>query len=814
MGSRTRRWVGSLATSAIAASLAITAGPAASAQEVAADDLLLSYDFTQGIGEAVTDGSGNGHDAVVHGGAERSGTGITLDGEDDYVALPDDVLAGVEDITVSTEVLIDPAQATPYFLWGFGNTAADGTGNGYLFATGNSYRAAIASGNWSTEQGLNSGSNLERATWHVLTYTLADGTAALYLDGTEVATSAEVTLTPGEIGGGETSRNAIGRSVYNGDNLFHGSVRSFDVWDVALEEAQIADLVPDDADRLARDAAALSLGDTSAITADLDLPTEGGYGTDVTWSSSDPDVVADDGTVTRPASGEPNATVTLTATLERAGQSTERTFEVTVLAQLDPEAAAQTDLDALTIYGAEDVRGNITLPTTGSEYGSAIEWTASPEGVITTTETDGKPAGVVTRGASDTEVELTATVPGTEATRTITVTVTAAPVDLDDDYTAGYLWTHFAVADGYEQIFLGHSEDGLHWNKLNDNEPVLQNLASDLGVRDPHLIRSAEGDTYWIIGTDLHAEGGGPGGSGWDQLNASQNLVVWESHDLVNWSDQRIEFAGFEHAGNVWAPEAIWNEETGEYYVYWSARDQRHYETDDWALRVYVTKTRDFATFTEPEIWASLNEVGGPAGPNIIDSSIAYEDGIYYRFSTSDWHTVIDTSTSLDGPWETVVARGEATDHGLRERMEGLTVFQLPDERWAAFGDHNSYYGHIADTLADLEFTELAAGDGPRGVLLRPDVPPRFGAPTVRDGGGRHPGGLRRRAGRSGSRPGGPHRRVHLRRRVDGRLDRQQRPHRVRDGRRDRGRRARPGARTDRGERRVRRVPDRSVRRS
>ena len=62
---------------------------------------------------------------------------------------------------------------------------------------------------------------------------------------------------------------------------------------------------------------------------------------------------------------------------------------------------------------------------------------------------------------------------------------------------------------------------GSTWEKLNKDasgtaQPILTNDAegSDLGVRDPHVIRSAEGDKYWILGTDLHAEGGGAGGSG------------------------------------------------------------------------------------------------------------------------------------------------------------------------------------------------------------------------------------------------------------------------------------------------------------
>ena len=61
------------------------------------------------------------------------------------------MMAGLDAITVSAEVRIDPGQATPYFIWGLGNTPG-GVGNGYLFTTGDAYRTSIATGNWSTEQ--------------------------------------------------------------------------------------------------------------------------------------------------------------------------------------------------------------------------------------------------------------------------------------------------------------------------------------------------------------------------------------------------------------------------------------------------------------------------------------------------------------------------------------------------------------------------------------------------------------------------------------------------------------------------------------
>ena len=89
-----------------------------------------------------------------------------------------------------------------------------------------------------------------------------------------------------------------------------------------------------------------------------------------------------------------------------------------------------------------------------------------------------------------------------------------------DNTMGGYLWLNFGTEGGYEKIFYGYSEDGMTWKKLNKvngtSRSVLVNNAkgSDLGVRDPHLIRSVDGSKYWILGTDLHAEGGGTGGSG------------------------------------------------------------------------------------------------------------------------------------------------------------------------------------------------------------------------------------------------------------------------------------------------------------
>lgn len=410
----------------------------------------------------------------------------------------------------------------------------------------------------------------------------------------------------------------------------------------------------------------------------------------------------------------------------------------------------QKDYDDLEILNADDVRGNLALIREGRN-GSTISWKSSNPAVITDSAEGGLyDGGVVIRpeaGNPVEEVTLTATLKSaySDDTKTKKFTVKVQPKDnnLDTDYNGGYLWAHFDAEGGYEKMFFGYSEDGLTWQKINKVDgvakPVMVNDAegSDLGVRDPHIIRSAEGDRYWILGTDLHAEGGGAGGSGWNQLSASQNLVVWESTDLVNWSEPRLVYAGFDQAGCVWAPEAIYDDTTGDYVVYWSARDKSKADTSENALRVYVCRTRDFKSFSEPKVW--LSEDVDDKEVNIIDSSIVKDNGKFYRFSTSDWNTVIDVSDTLDtedvldvrngekqsipnGSWKRLVTRSGSSAAGFDSR-EGFTVYQLPDGRWCAMGDHSGYKAFVTDNLASGKFTEAKSefvdGSFRHGTVMR-----------------------------------------------------------------------------------------------
>ncbi|MFB9660344.1 family 43 glycosylhydrolase [Glycomyces mayteni] len=659
---------------AAATALGMAVSGASAAHAAAEDHLVAHYALDETTGTVAADSSGNGRDAVIAGGATLTGgEGLRLDGADDHVKLPNDLLAGLTSITVSTEVLVRAEQGTPYFIYGLGNPATSSTGTGYLFSTGNAYRTAITTGNWSGEQNTTSGANLARGVWKTITYTLDDATdtATVYLDGVQVARNTGVTVTPAQIGGGATTANYIGRSNYAADKYLAGSVRDFRIYDTALTAAEVAALHPTDEAKVQRDLAAIGLGDLANVTADLALPTAAPNGSQITWASSDEAVVSNSGQVTRPASG--TVEVTLTATAVKGSATATREFTATIPATGD--ADYQADLDAIAIPGADDVRGNIDLPQTGAVTGSPIAWTASRDGIVST-EADGDIApGVVTRAAADQDVVLTASTGG--LSRDFPLTVRAAHEQAEyEGYAFAYFTgntvagenVHFAASDG---------NNALAWNELNGGLPVLSSQYGEQGLRDPFIIRSPEGDTFYLIATDLSIGSG----TSWDasQRQGSRYLEVWESHDLVNWSAQRHVLVSPETAGNTWAPEAYYDTGLGAYVVFWAsklyAEDDPAHTGSTYNRMMYAT-TRDFTTFSEPRIWQD--------GMSRIDSTVTLDDGVYYRFTkdegagTTGCSDIIqESSTSLRAPldqWSMIdscIGRDAGTS-----AVEGPSIFQ------------------------------------------------------------------------------------------------------------------------------------------
>lgn len=192
-----------------------------------------------------------------------------------------------------------------------------------------------------------------------------------------------------------------------------------------------------------------------------------------------------------------------------------------------------------------------------------------------------------------------------------------------------------AYAD--ERLHLAVSEDGRRFTPLNGGRPVW-----DRWLRDPFLARDPEG-VWHLVGTTrarlsiLHA--------------TSRDLQSWEGEDVP--VAERLRNAEGRPANNAWAPEWVWDDEAGEFFVFWSSS----FEREGWMRsRLYACRTRDWKAFTPPTLLF--------APPySVIDGSLLRHGGKWWLFhkeeefgpETGERRAIrLAVAERLDGPYEVV----------------------------------------------------------------------------------------------------------------------------------------------------------------
>jgi len=193
-----------------------------------------------------------------------------------------------------------------------------------------------------------------------------------------------------------------------------------------------------------------------------------------------------------------------------------------------------------------------------------------------------------------------------------------------------------------EQIYFSLSEDGRRWQALNGEEPLLVSKLGEKGVRDPYILRSQDGSKFYLLATDLSANLNHDWGRA--VRAGSKSIVIWESTDLVKWSEPRLVPVAAEDAGCTWAPEAVYDEETRDYLVFWASKNG----SDGFAKqRIWACRTNDFKTFGKPFIYIEK-------ASDVIDTDIVRENGVYYRFTKDETFKLItmESSSKLMGHWQ------------------------------------------------------------------------------------------------------------------------------------------------------------------
>ena len=417
-----------------------------------------------------------------------------------------------------------------------------------------------------------------------------------------------------------------------------------------------------------------------------------------------------------------------------------------------PEETDESLTEELTLVNKDEIYGNVHLPE--NVDGAKITWWSSDNKVINPKYNGDVLPGEVTRQNNDTEVTLIAKIEkdGNVSKFEQKVTVKAAAPEIEDEDYEAYLFGHFIgegtgttvngqkIATG-EQIFFALADvgQGLHFKDMNGStssnlKPVLSSDVGECGVRDPFMCRSPEGDTFYLIATDLsvYVRGGWGNNAGQATKTGSHSIILWESHDLVTWTHARQIPVAREDAGMAWAPEMVFCEETGEYYIFFSSTVLDDYSkgVDAKILErdcVYYTTTRDFVHFGETKKF--ISNIKYP------DNYKNNEETDQYAIN-NDYRKVIDGSAIKIGDYYYSACKdgGNNENHGgIRiQRTESL----IPEEQVRPDGEtEEAVQWEFVQNLADVGFqfnnrnADNKCFEGPEWFLYNvadrknPDVP-------------------------------------------------------------------------------------------
>ena len=194
------------------------------------------------------------------------------------------------------------------------------------------------------------------------------------------------------------------------------------------------------------------------------------------------------------------------------------------------------------------------------------------------------------------------------------------PLGAQQKYSA-YVFAYFTGnTKSEEAIRFALSNDGYHYAALNSNKPIIssEKISSTGGVRDPHILRGADGKTFYMVATDMVSA------NGW---NSNRAMVLLKSINLVDWTSSIVniqkKYSNQDSLLRVWAPQTIYDPQAKKYMIYFS---MKHGQDPDKIYYAYAN--RDFTDLeTEPkQLFFS------PTNGACIDGDIVLKDGKYYLF--------------------------------------------------------------------------------------------------------------------------------------------------------------------------------------
>lgn len=651
-------------------------------------DEILHYEMKTGEGNTVADSTGN-YPGSLCGETKwekgLNGMAVRLMGGEDYIQIPKEAFLQSEEVAFS--MWVNPERVE---TWTTLMTAGNSTDNyAVLAAQGTPFGTPVGltmaikeNGGQEYRIAADPSVTLPENKWSLVTYMQKGTHAELYLNAEKVAETEEMNGTlKGVLEASDEAQVRVGDNMMFPDPSLYGTISEIKLMSRKLTEEEILKEVEAKQEKitymeLEAAADAIDLGDLSGVMDDLDLP-ESSNGIKIRWMSDDESIIASDGTVTLPSEEQGDKTVTLTAVLtsEDGSVTVERKFPVVVLAATD-ERIIEKASDYTKRYMDYIINDGYEL-LTDEKTGCHIEWTL----------TEGEAAikdGTVVKTAASKErqpIKLKATLTKGNETREISF----ENITLLDSY-AGYILSFFGGEDGQEKLHLGYSYDGIHWEKLNGGNTVLETTIGNGRVRDPFILRKKDG-SFGIVATQ-----------GWD----TPQIYLWDSEDLVSFTNERLKTVSYPDVAGLtgqraWAPEASYDPLKDEYIVYWSDPSANNGNGC-----TYANTSKDLENFSQPFVLFD-------AGYTMIDANITKWNGTYYMVFKDERGNNADGG----GGKKILMAKSKSLEPGTFEQytgpitdtlVEGPFMFKVNgEEKWYHYYDYFNEHKFGVSVTSDLD---------------------------------------------------------------------------------------------------------------
>lgn len=197
--------------------------------------------------------------------------------------------------------------------------------------------------------------------------------------------------------------------------------------------------------------------------------------------------------------------------------------------------------------------------------------------------------------------------------------------------------------NGEDGLHLAWSQDGLAWKALNHDSSILKPMVGkEKLMRDPCIIQGKDGNFHLV----------------WTASWQDKGIGYANSKDLIHWSTQQFipVMEKEPNALNCWAPEINYDNQTGQYIIYWATSIPGRFPATDttgdgkYNHRMYYTTTTDFKNFSDTKLLYDK-------GFSVIDASIVSDGKQFMMFLKDETRKPpqknirVASSSKITGPY-------------------------------------------------------------------------------------------------------------------------------------------------------------------